>query len=151
MNAFGLSGILLGFVSIPMFLVLIIKGRENKANFIWAFYVLCLTIWGFGGAKISTIKNVSSAFLWWQLTYIAIIFIPVSFLHFVCTFLEIKRKYIIIVTYVIAFVFLFFNLFSKKLFIGNVKFLFSQFYWVNPSRTATSCVYIFIYNNFNCV
>ena len=133
MNIFGLSGLLVGISSISMSAFLFLKGRGKKINIIWAVYSFCVAIWGFGGLKIATISdNPSKAFLWWQITYTGIIFLPVLFYHFVSAFLNIKRRFFIAAIYIAAFVFLFFNYTSKELFIGSVKLMFSQFYWVNP-------------------
>ncbi|MBL7156728.1 MAG: GAF domain-containing protein [Candidatus Omnitrophica bacterium] len=126
-----------------MAIFLAIKGQGKKLNNIWTAYSLGVAIWAFGGLKLSTIHdNPNDAFLWWQLTYIGIIFLPTLFLHFVCTFLDIKRRLLIILSYISCFIFLFYDLFSKNLFIGNVKFLFSQFYWVNPPGPL---LYLFIF------
>lgn len=132
MTIFGISAILVGFTSLSMAILLFLKGRSSRTNIIWAFYSLCGSIWGFGSLIATSKTDYDSAFFWFQITYIGIIFLPVLFLHFVCNFLGLYRKKLIIISYILTLLFLLTNLFSRKLFLGDLKVLFNQFYWVNP-------------------
>ena len=144
MNFFGISDFSVGILSLFMAVFILIKGRSSRIGRIWAVYSIATSIWGFGGAKISTINDADSAFLWWQLTYTGIIFMPILFFHFVCAFLNIKRRLYIIFSYIIGLIFLFFNLASRELFIGSVKYVFSQFYWVNPPGPLLNIFVVFM-------
>jgi signal transduction histidine kinase len=131
MNLFSSSGILIGITSFIFGLFVFLKNKNNKINFLWFLFTIQVAIWGFGSAKIGLTKNIKSAFLFWKIAHIGIILMPVFFLHFVFTFLNIKKSQIIITTYIISFMFLFSNLFTNR-FISNMRYVFNSFYYDSP-------------------
>jgi len=68
--------------------------------------------------------------MWWRLTHVGVILIPVLFFHFVYEFLGLKRKLAIVIIYAIGLAFLFLNL--TDLFIRSTRFVFSSFYYDSP-------------------
>ncbi|MGA1840296.1 MAG: ATP-binding protein [bacterium] len=131
MNLFASLGILIGITSFIFGLFVFLKNKNNKINILWFLFTIQVAIWGFGGAKIGITKDIKSAFLYWKVAHIGIIMMPVFFLHFVFTFLKIKKPKITIATYIISFIFLFCNLFTDK-FISNMRYVFDSFYYDSP-------------------
>ena len=137
-NLYGISGILTGVTSLAIAIFVYTKGRRNKLNKLWALFAASVSIYGFGAYMVSIATSPAEGFFWWQVTLIGVILIPPLFIHFVYVFLNIKRPYIIKSAYLLTIMFLALDIFSKKLFIGNIKLLFTDskwgppIYWVRP-------------------
>ena len=139
MNLFALSGLLTGISSLVFGIYVYLKNRRNKANKLFAIFTFAVAVWGFGGWKIGLIPygEADLALLWWRITHIGVIFIPIFFLHFVYQWLEIKEKLIIFFSYFQGIFFLGLNLYdllinikpSTGLFINEMSWLFNSFYW----------------------
>lgn len=113
-----------------MTILMLIKGR-GKVHRLWMFFCISVLFWGAGGYKIATTQDIAQADLWWRITHIGVIFIPVFFTHFVYEFLQIKRKWFVISIYVLGVIFLITN-FVNGLFIANMRWVFNQFYYDSP-------------------
>ncbi|MFC1613348.1 ATP-binding protein [Patescibacteria group bacterium] len=133
MNIFAISGILIFITSAVMagFMFATFKISRNRLHLIWGLFCVSVSIWGGGAYKIATTTNIQRADFWWRITHIGIIFIPILFTHFVYTFLNFKRKKIIITLYILGVFFLITN-FIGNLFIANMRFVFNQFYYDSP-------------------
>ena len=137
-NLYGISGVLTGVTSLALAMFVYVKGFKNKLNRIWAIFATFVAIYGFGGYMVSIAGSVAKGFFWWQVTLIGVILIPALFLHFVYTFLRIKRPNVIRAVYFLTAIFLALDVLNKKLFVGNVKLLFfdvtwsKSLYWVRP-------------------
>ncbi len=130
MNLFGLSGLLLTITGSLMVTLMLWQGR-TRTHRIWAFFCLSALFWGAGSFQISRINTIEEADLWWRITHIGVIFIPITFTHFVYEFLQIKRKYLIFCIYGLGFFFLVAN-FIDGLFIAHMRWVFNQFYYDSP-------------------
>ncbi len=80
---------------------------------------------------VAVTEDIVQADMWWRLTHIGIIFIPILFTHFVYTFLQKQTKPLIPILYAIGVFFLWANLFTD-FFIVNMRWVFSQFYYDSP-------------------
>ncbi|MBL7157217.1 MAG: GAF domain-containing protein [Candidatus Omnitrophica bacterium] len=135
---YGLSNLIGAVTNSTIALFVYFKGRHSKLSKIWAFFTFCVAIYGFGAYMAVTAQNYDSAFFWWQVSYVGVILLPALFLHFVLSFLEIKKPILLNVVYVITFLIWIANIVSKNLFIGHVSLLFtdSRIYkpawWVYP-------------------
>jgi len=130
MNLFALSGLLIGVTSISMAVLMLVIGKE-RLHHIWALFCVSVAIWGFGGYMIAITKDIEQAYMWWRLTHIGVIFIPVLFMHFVYEFLQKNTRPMIPILYALGIFFLWANLFSN-LFIANLRWVFDQFYYDSP-------------------
>jgi len=143
MNAFAIAGLF--FVAIPSIIVgpfILIKGRK-KVHLLWAAFLSAVALWGIGMFKIGTTANIVDSLFWWKIAEIGVIFIPVFLVHFVISFLELKRKIFLILFYITTASFLFFDIFTD-LFIKNLYFAFNQFYYISstPLYTIFICVFV---------
>ena len=130
MHFFAITSILVMISNLSMAIWVYLKGRTKGLNVLWARFLLPASIWGFGGYKYTTTLDKAKVLFWTRIAYVGIILIPVMFCHFVFTFLNIKRKKTLIVSYLLAIFFIIVNFISKELFLGEPGFIFSSFYWV---------------------
>lgn len=143
MNAFAFVGLF--FVSIPSLIVgpfMLLKGRK-KVHVLWSAFLSAVALWGFGMFKIGTATNIADSLFWWRIAEIGVIFIPVFLVHFVISFLELKRKIFLILFYIATVIFLFCNIFTDY-FIKNLYFAFNQFYYIlaTPLYSIFICAFI---------
>lgn len=130
MNLFSSSSILIMVSCLSMAILVFLKGKRTKPQIIWGIFCLGAALWGLGTYKASIAPTEEDAVFWWQVTYISVIFAPVIFSHFVYNFLKVKRTPLLLVSYLLALIFLYFDFFKKELFFGKLEFMFGQFYWV---------------------
>lgn len=133
MNIFAFSSILIHISSLILSFFLILKGRGRKVAHLWAIFCLSASVWGLGAYGFSTTSSKESALLWWQIATSGSIVAPAIFYHFVYLFLGLKKKhhrYILFSSYALCLLFLVYDFVVPKLFLGDIKFLFNQFYFI---------------------
>ena len=153
MNAFAFSSLLIFLFSIGLVFFLCIKGKKDKITTLWIFVCSIASIWGLGGYKFSTTISKEVAFFWWQIAYISVIFTPVTFYHFVYTFLKLNKKYykyILLLVYVLGVIFLIFNFFIPSLFLGDLRLIFNQFWFLDWLKKK-NILYLLFYISFYCL
>ena len=133
LNIYGISNLLATFTSLGIAIFVYAKGYQHRITRIWAVFALCVATYSFGAYMASGAKSYDSAFFWWQVSYIGVIMLPALFVHFVYAFLNIKRSLFLKVIYVITFVILVTDVFTKNLFVGNVSLLFQNSKWFTPT------------------
>ncbi|MDP2922294.1 MAG: ATP-binding protein [Candidatus Omnitrophota bacterium] len=132
MNLFSIISIVSAATNIILAIFLLNKGWDNPLRRIWGGAAISIAVWGIGGSIFSIIpqSQYERALFWWQFAYTGIIFIPVFYTHFVFQFLNIKNKVFLIAIYLLGCIFLILNWYNKSsLFLGDLKFVFGQFYW----------------------
>src|SRR3989344_8002284 len=134
-NAFALSGFLIGTTSTIMALLVFLIGR-TRLHYIWGLFCISVAIWGWGAYKIAHTLDPNYADFLYRITYIGVIFIPIIFLHFMFEFLGKKNRNILFLSYLIGFVFLIIN-FTSKLLIADMRLVFNQFHVVVPGLLYT--------------
>ncbi|MFA5096396.1 MAG: ATP-binding protein [Candidatus Omnitrophota bacterium] len=138
MNPFAISGLLILISSLFFGFFVFSKNPKNKINQLWLLFSIAATFWGLAGFVIGRIPEESrhSALIWWRITYLGIIFVPVIFYHFVHAWLGLKRKIFLYLFYLWG---LFFFILEwtpwADLFFGlnTVTYVFSSFYIVRPA------------------
>jgi len=149
MNLFSVFSILTALTSFGLAILLLKRwGEPIKRNF--GIFAISIGIWGIGASVVSLIgkDNYNQALFWWQIAYTGIIFIPVFYTNFIFRFLKLKKNTLLFVIYILAGIFLFFNWYAgSKLFLGDLKFIFNQFYWHDWIK-GRSFIYLFFYISF---
>ncbi|MCK4554105.1 GAF domain-containing protein [Candidatus Parcubacteria bacterium] len=153
MNLFILSGLLIGVSGLFFGFFVYFHNRKSKANKLWLFFCISVAIWGFGAWRIGMVQQGQEdlAVFLWRIVHIGIIFIPVFFIHFIYTWLEIKKKLIIFSAYFIGLFFLlinFYDLFINSnagLFINDVTWLFNSFYWDTHYNFDIYWIFVFLW------
>jgi len=144
MNLFSISCLLIiiSHLSIAMFILWKNKGSEYAK--LWALFSIVASFWGYGGFKLSIAPTANNAFFWWQMAYIGVIFSPIVFYHFVYVYFHRGNKSLIYFSYFLGTNFILLDLFQGEHFLGDVRFLFNQFYWIIWS-THKSLLFLFFY------
>ncbi len=90
-------------------------------------------------------KNMyDSAFFWWQFAYMGAFFAVAFFFHFIIRYLELNRRAFVTIVYFLAFVFTFFNWYSRsRFFLGDIHFVFNQFYWIDALKYKNPLFFVF--------
>ncbi len=129
MTPFGLSGLLIGITSVSFGLFVLLMSANRKIGRIWFLFTLAVGAWGFGGMWISWTKTATEALLAWRLAFaFGVVWISPVFYHFVCTFLDLRRKRSIALHYFITLVFL--STIPTSLFFSRVRWVFDSLYYV---------------------
>jgi len=85
---------------------------------------------GFGALGFSLAAVKERAFFWRQIANIGVIFIPITFYHFIYAYLKLDKNYqkIYCILFIFAELFFYSNFFAPKwVFTGDVRFVFNQF------------------------
>lgn len=130
MNLLTISSISIVITSLLIGVVVLSKGKNRRIAKIWSGFCLSVALWGSGGAMISFAHSEELAFMWWRVSICGIIFIPVFYYHFVYALSGSRNRFFLGSVYICAAVCVFYNFVSPN-FIGGVKFLFNQFYWID--------------------
>ncbi len=129
MNLFGITSIIIFFASIGFGLFLFSSNRTSKINQSWFLVSICTSLWGLALYGVTSTANIEIAKKWQYLLDISATLIPVSYLLFVCNFLNIQYFWIrraVLYTGAALAVFTVTPLFKE----GMV--LKYGFYWINP-------------------
>lgn len=143
MNGFSIAGLF--FVAIPAIIIgplVLLKGRK-KVHLTWAAFLTSVALWGFGMFEIGRSQDPITSLFWWKVAEIGVILIPVFFVHFVTSFLDLKRFLVLSLFYIITFVFLFLNIFTD-FFIHDLYFAFNQFYYISSTPFYSLFIFLFV-------
>ncbi len=127
---FALSGILIAVSSGIMAFIMFTVGR-TRLHLLWGFFCLSVLAWGMGAFFIGSTQDPATAERWWRLTHVGIALIPTLFLHFVYTFLRLRRGYTLALFYLCALAFGAMALYGDLL-IANMRLVFGEFYYDSP-------------------
>ncbi len=130
LSLFALSGLLIATSSGVMAFIMFAIGRSHLHN-LWGFFCISVLVWGVGGFLIGTTTDPDRADLWWRIAHIGVAFIPTLFLHFVYSFLELKRSRTLLVFYALSIIFSVLAV-STDLLIAHMRLVFGEFYYDSP-------------------
>ena len=119
-----------GCVDFSLAVFVFFKDVRNRLHQTFALYFASVGIWAMFEAFAITAYDEGLALLLWRINHIGVIFIPVGFMHFVYTMTNIKKQKTILISYIIAFIFVALN--CTNLFIYEVVPKFSFRYVPNP-------------------
>ncbi|UCD35862.1 MAG: hypothetical protein JSU90_03250, partial [Nitrospiraceae bacterium] len=108
------------------------RNRAAKLNQIYALYSLSIAVWSIFEALAITRYDRSLALLLWRINHVGVIFLTVTFVHFVFEFLNIegRKKKLIPYFYAVAVLFTICN--ATPLFIRDVVPKFSFRFFIEP-------------------
>jgi len=117
MNIFALSGFLNGIAAIIFGFFVYSKNSKKLANKIFGLMTLSFAIWSFGYGLWQISEQKEFALFWVRILSVGSTFIPITFLHWVFSILNIKKtKKILVIGYLfsaILFLFSFSSLYVK--------------------------------------
>jgi len=130
---FAFSGIFNAVISTIFGVFILLKNSKSGTNRTFAYFSFSVAAWSYGYIGWPLSKTSESTLLWFQILHIGACFTPVTYYHFVITWLNLfKKKYKIIlkIGYVLAF--FFGSLTFSKLFIAGMEPKFSLRFWAKP-------------------
>lgn len=150
MNTFYIvSCAITGFLSFLLGVFVYFKNRSSNVNKICMLLNLSISLWSWPLSMRELVSEKATALFFVRLCYVGAVFIPPLFLHFVNSLLNIKNK-ILILSYILAFIFLFFDF--TPLFIKDVGPILSFRFYGIPGPIfyiyAISFVIIIGYSHF---
>ncbi|MCU0651983.1 MAG: ATP-binding protein [Candidatus Omnitrophica bacterium] len=140
MNIFFLSGILTVVSNFAIAIFVLSRGWRSLNNRLFSGIAISVGTWGLGACMFSSlsISQYNLALFWWQVAYTGAIYVPVFFSHFIFRFLNLKRKYLILIIHALALFFLLSNWYNHSLFfLRDLRFIFGKFYWIDWSKYKT--------------
>ncbi|MBD3427242.1 MAG: hypothetical protein GF409_08500, partial [Candidatus Omnitrophica bacterium] len=124
--------------SIPMFatslaiaalaLFVFTRNRFSTTNKLFFLLSSSIFIWLLGFGVLFSSKNIQMAMFWARFTYIGIIFIPSTTLHFTLSLIGIHKKKYVLILCAYSFSFLFLILSRTNLFIKGINTFFWGYY-----------------------
>lgn len=132
MNFYALSALINFLSSLILGVFVLLNNRKAKTNAAFALFAFTVAIWSFG-YYFWQVANSPHAALWWtRFLMAAAIFIPVTYLHFVCAFLDLlgRKKKLLIASYALFSVFLVLDF--TPLFVNRVEHVLNFEFWPLP-------------------
>lgn len=134
MEIFGISLIALCGLAVALSTAIIagamfILGKE-RTHYLWGVFCLAVCVWSGCFFIIGQTHDPATALYWWRISHIGVIFIPITFFHYVLEFIK-KRERVIIPLYVLGILFAIVDFYTPFL-IADVRFAFSQLYYDTP-------------------
>jgi hypothetical protein len=126
LNSFSLSGLLIFITTFILFLI-ILRHSKAKVHKTWALTNLCVSIWGLSSFYIGKALVAEEALLWWRISAVGVILIPVFLYHTVWLVCNLKQKKLLIFAYIqgIFFIFTAFSNFYFK----SIELKFQYIYY----------------------
>ncbi len=118
MNIFFISSLLSTITIFGISVILVTKGWNIPTTRIFTGVTIFGVIWEFGATMFSIQPKASYdlALFWWQVGYTGAIASPVFFAHFIIRFLNLNRRWLLILCYSLAVIFIFYNWYEKSIF-----------------------------------
>lgn len=115
-----ISALLITSVTILMVgIFVLVKGWENKTNRVFAAYSFSIFWWTFFQALTNIVDKSSLAIYFSKLILVGAFFVPSLFVHFVVSFLELKKKeWIIRIAYFLSVFFGLLSVFTSYMVVG---------------------------------
>lgn len=129
-NFAAVAGLVIAMSSLLMAAVMLLL-TDSQLNRIWAAFCTAVFIWGFSFFFVASAKTAEIAELWWRISHIGVILIPVLFIHFVYIFLKSEDRPWLREIYLAGFVFIVLDIFSNLL-INGTRYVFDSFYYDTP-------------------
>ena len=130
MSYLAISSIFSFVTCLGLGLFLLFQKPNNKPAFIWGILCVFASTWHIGLYIAATTKDYDTAFLGFQIANIGTIMGPIVHHHFVCAYLNLKKKLQLSLFYIFATIAIFINFYDPILFIGELKYLFNELYYI---------------------
>ncbi len=132
MNIFWFSSVVLQVSALIVGVLTLLRSNNKVTNTIFALMSLSFAVWGIGSSVFSRIpiEDYREAMFWWQFSYTGVIASIVFYAHFTFRYLNIHKRKFLLLIYLVGLLFMFLNWYSRSsLFLGDLRFVFNQFYW----------------------
>ena len=102
MNPYAIPPLITDIILLVIGLFVYLKNRASKLNIIFSLFSFSMVVWLFGYTNMYLSKEPSIALKWARIGFLGIIFIPIFAYHFIISFLNLKRKIILPIIYLLA-------------------------------------------------
>ncbi|MCM8773335.1 MAG: hypothetical protein NC820_01165 [Candidatus Omnitrophica bacterium] len=131
------------------------KNYRETMNRLFFFLSFSVSIWSLGLRNMVTSNTHDLALLWIKISYLGVFFTPSIFFHFMCALLDIQasKRQIINLGYILSFLFLILNLFTKLIIVDvSPKFFFNYYGDIGELYLLFICMFLFfsIYGIYLC-
>jgi signal transduction histidine kinase len=126
LNFIAIAGVLIAATSLFMATLMFSLGHV-RLNHIWGLFCLAVFVWGISFYFIGTTQVPETARLWWKISHLGVIFIPVLFMHFVYSFLGLKTRWLLWAVNLLGLFFLYADVATNWL-IDDMRYVFGIYY-----------------------
>jgi signal transduction histidine kinase len=147
MSYFAISNLIIVAINLPSAIFFFASSKGRQANIALGYLCLIAVVWGFASFQYSIAPSRIDAVFWWKIASVASILSTVIFHYFILSFLKIKMRVLNLIVCMMAAVWLYLNFFVEELFIGELKFIFNELYYISWPRDRIS-VYLVYYVSF---
>src|SRR3989344_2033631 len=130
MSIFSITSIVIFFSSLGFALTVYSGNTKSKLNRSWLRASIAISAWGLCLYGVTSASNEETALFWQYLLDVAAIFIPVLYLYFILTFLELRYMYLRAISMCITVLLAIFSF--STLYKEGVTNEQLGFFWVNP-------------------
>jgi len=102
MNPYAFPPLITDAILISIGLFVFLKNKTSKINIIFSLFAFSMAVWLFGYVNMYLSKDTYTALRWARIGFLGIIFIPVFAYHFIISFLNLKRKIVLPIIYLLA-------------------------------------------------
>jgi len=102
MNTYAIPPLIADVLLIGIGLFVFFKNKSSKLNIIFSLFSFSMAGWLFGYTNMYLSKDAVAALKWARIGFLGIIFIPIFAYHFIISFLNLKRKIVLPVIYLLA-------------------------------------------------
>ena len=149
-SSYAFSGLINAIVSLLFGLVVYFGNKKAELN--KKFVVMCsvVFVWSFSYFLWQIADNAQAALFWSRALMAGAIFIPVTYFHFVITFLNKykENKKLLIFVYILSFIFLILNF--TPLFVNRVEPILFFPFWPKAGITYGPFVFMFVVLGIYC-
>ncbi len=107
MDFYIISALINAVTSLILGLLVLSQGKTKKINIVFFFFTLAVAFWSVAYFFWQISLNASQALFWSQILMIGAILIPVFYFHFILVFLNIQKRRLVYLAYILAAIFLF--------------------------------------------
>lgn len=139
LNPFILSGLLISFTYLPLFLFILIKGK-TKLTRIYSYHLLSVFWWGIFSVILPIIQESNTSEFFWRMSNIGVFLIPTFFLHAVYILTNKKKNFLIAYAYIQSIFIILVVLFGDPF--STMRYFYSSFFVPTANK-----IYIFGFIN----
>lgn len=152
MSLFAIENVFIAVLALAL-AVIISKFAQNKTHRIWCFFNLAITAWAFSLFLVGISNSEKQAIIYWKAGFVAVPFIGAFFYHFVLTFCNLKRPWLLRFSYLHAIAFSLLSAFTN-LIIHRAPLFMNAVYFETATLVFTiffiiwSCIVIMAFFEF---
>lgn len=102
MNIYAIPPLITDLILIGIGLFVFLKNRHSKLNILFSLFSFSMAFWLFGYTNMYLTKDAVVALKWARLGFVGIIFIPILAYHFIISFLNLKRRFVLPLIYLLS-------------------------------------------------